>query len=158
MLNLKAGRFALSAGIFATMLWGSQAWVAVRAMPQLNFLEITLLLHAFALAGITILNLFRFRDFLRDFRFVLRVRHALGFWILSGACQGVCFLLFYLSVQNGPQVPGMILHFMWPFIFAIANALFPSTWEQHSSGYELKVVAIGLLGVWLLMQSGLAVG
>ena len=140
------------------MLWGSQAWVAVRAMPQLNFLEITLLLHAFALAGITTLNLFRLRDFVRDLKFLLRVRHALGFWILSGACQGVCFLLFYLAVQNGPQVPGMIMHFMWPFIFAIANALFPSTWKQHSSGYELKVVAIGLFGVWFLMQSGLAVG
>ena len=158
MLNLKAGRFALPAGIFATLLWGSQAWVAVRAMPQLNFLEITLLLHAFALAGITTLNLFRLGDFVRDLKFLLRVRHALGFWILSGACQGVCFLLFYLAVQNGPQVPSMIMHFMWPFIFAIANALFPSTWKQHSSGYELKVVAIGLFGVWFLMQSGLAVG
>jgi drug/metabolite transporter (DMT)-like permease len=158
MVNLKAGRFALPAGIFATMLWGSQAWVAVRAMPQLNFLEITLLLHAFALAGITTLNLFRLRDFVRDLKFLLRVGHALAFWILSGACQGVCFLLFYLSVQNGPQIPGMIMHFMWPFIFAIANALFPSTWKQHSSGYELKVVAIGSFGVWFLMQSGLAVG
>ena len=77
MLNLKAGRFALPAGIFATMLWGSQAWVAVRATPQLNFLEITLLLHAFALAGITTLNLFRLRDFVRDLKFLLRVRHAL---------------------------------------------------------------------------------
>jgi len=102
MVNLKAGRFALPAGIFAAMLWGSQAWVAVRAMPQLNFLEITLLLHAFALAGITTLNLFRLRDFVRDLKFLLRVRHALGFWILSGACQGVCFLLFYLSVDAVP--------------------------------------------------------
>jgi uncharacterized membrane protein len=79
MMNQKAGRFALPAGIFATMLWGSQAWVAVRAMPQLNFLEITLLLHAFALAGITTLNLFRLRDFVRDLKFLLRVRRALGF-------------------------------------------------------------------------------
>jgi drug/metabolite transporter (DMT)-like permease len=157
-VNVKPGHFALPAGIFATMLWGSQAWVAVRALPQWNFLEITLLLHAFAVAGITTLNLFRLRDFVRDLKFLLRVGHALAFWILSGACQGVCFLLFYLSVQNGPQVPGMIMHFMWPFIFAIANALFPSTWKQHSSGYELKVVAIGLFGVWFLMQSGLAVG
>ena len=52
----------------------------------------------------------------------------------------------------------MIMHFMWPFIFAISNALFPSTWKQHSSGYELKVVAIGLFGVWFLMQSGIAIG
>ena len=158
MLKPKAGSFALPAGIFATMLWGSQAWVAVRAMPQLNFLEITLLLHAFALAGVTALNLFRLRDFVRDMKFILRVRPAFGFWALSGACQGVCFLLFYLSVQNGPQVPGMIMHFMWPFVFAIANALFPSTWEQRSSGYELKVVALGLFGVWFLMQSGIAIG
>jgi drug/metabolite transporter (DMT)-like permease len=61
-------------------------------------------------------------------------------------------------MQNGPQVPGMILHFMWPFVFAVSNALFPSTWEQRSSGYELKVVALGLFGVWFLMESGIAVG
>ncbi len=140
------------------MLWGSQAWVAVRAMPQLNFLEITLLLHAFALAGVTALNLFRLRDFVGDMKFILRVRPAFGFWALSGACQGVCLLLFYLSVQNGPQVPGMIMHFMWPFVFAVSNALFPSTWEQRSSGYELKVVVLGLFGVWFLMQSGIAIG
>ena len=158
MLKPKAGRFALSVGIFATMLWGSQAWVAVRAMPQLNFLEITLLLHAFALAGVTALNLFRLRDFVGDMKFILRVRPAFGFWALSGACQGVCLLLFYLSVQNGPQVPGMIMHFMWPFVFAVSNALFPSTWEQRSSGYELKVVVLGLFGVWFLMQSGIAIG
>jgi hypothetical protein len=154
----RAGRFALSAGIFATMLWGSQAWVAVRAMPQLNFLEITLLLHAFALAGVTGLNLFRLGNFVRDVKFILSVRTAFGFWVLSGACQGICLLLFYLSVQNGPQVPGMIMHFMWPFVFAVSNALFPSTWEQRSSGYELKVVALGLVGVWFLIQSGIAVG
>ena len=130
MVNLKAGRFALPAGIFATMLWGSQAWVAVRAMPQLNFLEITLLLHAFALAGITTLNLFRLRDFV-GFEIPPSCQARSRFWILSGACQGVCFLLFYLSVQNGPQVPGMIMHFMWPFIFAIANALFPITWAAQ---------------------------
>jgi hypothetical protein len=158
VLKPKAGRFALSVGIFATMLWGSQAWVAVRAMPQLNFLEITLLLHAFALAGVTALNLFRLRDFVGDMKFILRVRPAFGFWALSGACQGVCLLLFYLSVQNGPQVPGMIMHFMWPFVFAVSNALFPSTWEQRSSGYELKVVVLGLFGVWFLMQSGIAIG
>ena len=158
MLKPKGGRFALSVGIFATMLWGSQAWVAVRAMPQLNFLEITLLLHAFALAGVTALNLFRLRDFVGDMKFILRVRPAFGFWALSGACQGVCLLLFYLSVQNGPQVPGMIMHFMWPFVFAVSNALFPSTWEQRSSGYELKVVVLGLFGVWFLMQSGIAIG
>jgi hypothetical protein len=158
MLKPKAGSFALSAGIFATMLWGSQAWIAVRAMPQLNFLEITLLLHAFALAGVTALNLFRMRDFVRDMKFILRVRPAFGFWALSGACQGACFLLFYLSVQNGPQVPGMTMHFMWPFVFAVSNALFPSTWEQRSSGYELKVVVLGLFGVWFLMESGIAIG
>jgi hypothetical protein len=158
MLKPKAGHFALSAGVFATMLWGSQAWIAVRAMPQLNFLEITLLLHAFALAGVTALNLFRLRDFVGDMKFILRARPAFGFWALSGACQGVCFLLFYLSVQNGPQVPGMIMHFMWPFVFAVSNALFPSTWEQRSSGYELKVVVLGLFGVWFLMQSGIAIG
>ena len=158
MLKPKAGSFALLAGIFATMLWGSQAWVAVRAMPQLNFFEITLLLHAFALAGVTTLNLFRLRDFVGDMKFIFRVRPAFGFWALSGACQGVCFLLFYLSVQNGPQVPGMIMHFMWPFVFAVSNALFPSTWEQRSSGYELKVVILGLFGVWFLVQSGIAVG
>ena len=158
MLKPKTGSFALSAGIFATMLWGSQAWVAVRAMPQLNFLEITLLLHAFALAGVTALNLFRLRDFVRDMKFILHVRPAFGFWALSGACQGICFLLLYLSVQNGPQVPGMILHFVWPFVFAISNALFPSTWEQRSSGYELKVVVLGLFGVGFLMQSGIAIG
>ena len=158
MLKPKAGSFALPAGIFATMLWGSQAWVAVRAMPQLNFLEITLLLHAFALAGVSVLNLFRLRHFVRDMKFILRMRPALGFWALSGACQGVCFLLLYLSVQNGPQVPGMILHFVWPFVFAIANALFPSTWEQRSSGYELKVVVLGVFGVGFLMQSGIAIG
>jgi len=158
VLKPKAGRFALLGGIFATMLWGSQAWIAVRAMPQLNFLEITLLLHAFALAGVTALNLFRLRDFVGDMKFILRVRPAFGFWALSGACQGVCFLLFYLSVQNGPQVPGMVMHFMWPFVFAVSNALFPSTWEQRSSGYELKVVVLGLFGVWFLMQSGIAIG
>ncbi len=158
MLKPKAGSFALPAGIFATMLWGSQAWVAVRAMPQLNFLEITLLLHAFALAGVSVLNLFRLRHFVRDMKFILRMRPALGFWALSGACQGVCFLLLYLSVQNGPQVPGMILHFVWPFVFAIANALFPSTWEQRSSGYELKVVVLGLFGIGFLMQSGITIG
>jgi hypothetical protein len=158
MLKPNAGRFALTAGIFATMLWGSQAWVAVRATPQLNFIEITLLLHAFALAGVTALNLFRWRDFVRDMEFILRVRHALGLWALSGVCQGVCFLLLYLSVQNGPQVPGMVMHFMWPFVFAVSNALFPSTWEQRSSGYELKVVVLGLFGVWFLMQSGIAIG
>ena len=158
MLKPKAGRFALSAGIFATMLWGSQAWIAVRATPQLNFIEITLLLHAFALAGVTALNLFRLRNFVGDMKFILRVRPAFGFWALSGACQGVCFLLFYMSVQNGPQVPGMIMHFMWPFVFAVSNALFPSTWEQRSSGYELKVVVLGLFGVWFLMQSGIAIG
>ena len=64
ILKPKAGRFALPAGIFATTLWASQAWTAVRAAPVLNFLEITLLLHAFALAGVTALNLFRLRDFL----------------------------------------------------------------------------------------------
>ena len=90
--------------------------------------------------------------------FILSVRPALGFWVLSGACQGICFLLFYLSVQNGPQVPGMVMHFMWPFVFAVSNALFPSTWEQRSSGYELKVVAISLFGVWFLMQSGIVIG
>ena len=158
MLNSQRGRFALAAGIFATMLWGSQAWVAVRAMPQLNFLEITLWLHGFALAGVTALNLFRWPDFVRDTQFILRVRPALGFWMLSGACQGICLLLFYLSVQNGPQVPGMVMHFMWPFVFAVSNALFPSTWEQRSSGYELKVVALGLFGVWFLVQSGIAIG
>lgn len=158
MLKPKTGRLALLAGIFATMFWGSQAWVGVRAAPQMNFLEITLLLHAFALAGATALNVFRWRDFLRDMRFILQVRPALGFWALSGACQGVCYLLFYLSVQNGPQVPGMIMHFMWPFVFAVSNALFPSTWEQRSSGYELKVVVLGLFGVWFLVQSGIAIG
>jgi hypothetical protein len=158
MLKSKTGRFALLAGIFATMLWGSQAWIAVRAIPQLNFLEITLLLHAFALAGVTALNLFRLRDFAGDVKFILRVRSAFAFWALSGASQGICFLLFYLSVQNGPQVPGMVMHFMWPFVFAVANALFPSTWEQRSSGYELKVVLLGLFGLWFLIQSGIAVG
>ncbi len=157
MLKSKAGRFTLPAGIFATMLWGSQAWVAVRT-PQLNFLEITLLLHAFALAGVTALNLFRWRNFVKDLKFILSVRPAFGFWALSGAFQGICFLLLYLSVQNGPQVPGMIMHFMWPFVFAVSNALFPSTWEHRSSGYELKVVVLGLLGVWFLMQSGIAIG
>ena len=158
ILKPKSGRFALPAGIFATMLWGSQAWTAVRAMPLLNFLEITLLLHAFALAGVTALNLFRLRDFVGDVRFIFRVKPAFGFWALSGAFQGICLLLFYLSVQNGPQVPGMIMHFMWPFVFAVSNAMFPSTWEQRSSGYELKVVVIGLFGVWFLMQSGIAIG
>lgn len=158
MLKEKAGRFALPVGIFATALWGSQAWIAVRAMPQLNFLEITLLLHAFALAGVTALNLFRLRDFVRDMTFIVRVAPALGFWALSGACQSICFLLFYLSVQNGPQVPGMVMHFMWPFVFAVSNALFPSTWEQRSRSYELKVVVLGLFGVWFLMQSGIAIG
>ena len=62
-LNPIAGRFALAAGILATMLWGSQAWFAVRAMPQLNFLEITLWLHGFALAAVTVLNLFRLAQF-----------------------------------------------------------------------------------------------
>jgi hypothetical protein len=158
MLKVKAGRFALSLGIFATMLWGSQAWIAVRAMPQLNFLELTLWLHAFALAGVTALNLFRVRDFLRDMKFIVGVKPAFGFWALSGACQGICLLLFYLSVQNGPQVPGMVMHFMWPFVFAVSNALFPSTWEQRSSGYELKVVVIGLFGLWFLIASGIAIG
>ena len=102
--------------------------------------------------------LFRLRDFVGDMTFILRVAPALGFWALSGACQGICFLLFYLSVQNGPQVPGMVMHFMWPFVFAVSNALFPSTWEQRSSGYELKVVVLGLFGVWFLMQSGIAIG
>ena len=158
MLKPKAGRFTLPAGIFATMLWGSQAWVAVRAAPQLNFLEITLLLHAFALAGVTALNLFRWRNFVKDLKFILSVRPAFGFWALSGAFQGICFLLLYLSVQNGPQVPGMIMHFMWPFVFAVSNALFPSTWEHRSSGYELKVVVLGLFGLWFLVASGIAIG
>jgi hypothetical protein len=158
MLKPKAGRFTLPAGIFATMLWGSQAWVAVRAAPQLNFLEITLLLHAFALAGVTALNLFRWRNFVKDLKFILSVRPAFGFWALSGAFQGICFLLLYLSVQNGPQVPGMIMHFMWPFVFAVSNALFPSTWEHRSSGYELKVVVLGLFGLWFLIASGIAIG
>lgn len=158
MLKLKAGRFALPAGIFATMLWGSQAFVAVRAMPQLNFLEITLLLHVFALIGVTALNLFRCRDFLRDLKFMAGVKSAVGFWCLSGACQGICFMLFYLAVQNGPQVPGMTMHFMWPFVFAVSNALFPSTWEQRSGGYELKIVALGLFGIWFLIASGAAIG
>ncbi|HET7237955.1 MAG TPA: hypothetical protein VFI76_02940, partial [Terrimicrobiaceae bacterium] len=158
MLKPKAGRFTLPAGIFATMLWGSQAWVAVRAAPQLNFIEITLLLHAFALAGVTALNLFRWRNFVKDLKFILSVRPAFGFWALSGAFQGICFLLLYLSVQNGPQVPGMIMHFMWPFVFAVSNALFPSTWEHRSSGYELKVVVLGLFGLWFLVASGIAIG
>jgi uncharacterized membrane protein len=65
-LNPLTGRFALAAGILATMLWGSQAWFAVRAMPQLNFLEITLWLHGFALAAVTVLNLFRWHNFRKD--------------------------------------------------------------------------------------------
>ena len=50
------------------------------------------------------------------------------------------------------------MHFMWPFVSAVSNALFPSTWEQRSSGYELKVVAISLFGVWFLVHSGIVIG
>lgn len=158
MLRLKKGSFALPAGIFATMLWGTQALVAVRAAPAVNFFEITLLLHLFAVLGVTGLNLTRLKDLLADFKFIRQARGAFGFFALSGACQGICFLLFYLAVQNGPQVPGMLMHFMWPFVFAVSNALFPSTWAQRSSGYEMKVIAVAALGVAFTVMSGLAIG
>lgn len=158
MPHLKKGRFALAAGIFATALWGTQALVAVRAVPAVNFFEITLLLHFFAVLGITGLNMSRLQGLREDMRIILSAKGAFGFFALSGACQSICFLLFYLAVQNGPQVPGMLMHFMWPFIFAASNALFPSTWEQRSSGYEMKVIGVAALGVAFVVASGIAVG
>lgn len=158
MQILKKGRFALLAGLFATALWGTQAFVAVRAAGSVNFFEITLLLHFFAVLGITGLNMTRWKSFQEDFRHIVRARGAFGFFAASGACQALCFLLFYLAVQNGPQVPSMLMHFMWPFIFAVSNALFPSTWEQRSSSYEIKIVGVAALGVWFVATSGLAIG
>jgi uncharacterized membrane protein len=105
MLKPKAGSFALSAGVFATMLWGSQAWVAVRAMPQLNFVEITLLLHVFALAGVTALNLFRLHDFVRDIKFILHVRPAFGFWALSAHARAFVSCSYTCRCRTGPRCP-----------------------------------------------------
>lgn len=158
MRVLKKGRFALLAGLFATALWGTQAFVAVRAAHVVNFFELTLLLHFFAVLGITGLNITRWKSFQADFRHIVSARGAFGFFAASGACQGLCFLLFYFAVQNGPQIPSMLMHFMWPFIFAVSNALFPSTWEQRSSGYEMKVIGVAALGVWFVATSGMAIG
>lgn len=149
-------RYGFYTALVASTLWGGQAVTALLFRDHVSFFETTFFLHVFALAGILIYALFRQKYVRPALSRILANPAVTRCFLLAGASQFFCYLLFYFAVQNGPPIPSMMVHFSWPFVFAILNAIRPVTWALRSSRYELTVTFLSVIGFLFVIQSGLS--
>lgn len=148
-------RYGFYAALAASVLWGGQAVTALVFREHISFFANNLLLHVFALAGILVYALIRRTDMGPALSRIMGNRDVARNYLLAGACQFFCYMLFYFAVQNGPPIPSMLLHFSWPFVFAILNAVRPVTWALRSSRYELTVTFLSLIGFLFVIRAAL---